>query len=38
MKHIVDNVNKLELTFKTIDLEGRVPSTDSIEFLSVEEP
>ncbi len=38
MKHIVDNVNKLELTFKTIDLEGRVPGTDSIEFLSVEEP
>ncbi|RKU08093.1 hypothetical protein C6501_17020 [Candidatus Poribacteria bacterium] len=38
MKHIVDNVNKLELTFKTIDLEGRIPSTDSIEFLSVEEP
>ncbi len=38
MKHIVDNVNKLELTFKTIDLEGRVPATDSIEFLSVEEP
>ncbi len=38
MKHIVDNVNKLELTFKTIDLEGRVPSTDAIEFLSVEEP
>ena len=38
MKHIVDNVNKLELTFKTIDLEGRVPSIDSIEFLSVEEP
>ncbi len=23
MKHIVDNVNKLELTFKTIDLAGR---------------
>ncbi|MYB65079.1 hypothetical protein F4X73_10345, partial [Candidatus Poribacteria bacterium] len=45
MKHIVDNVNKLELTFKTIDLEGRIPClegripyTDSIEFLSVEEP
>ena len=38
MKHIVDNVNKLELTFKTIDLEGRIPSTDAIEFLSVEEP
>ncbi|MDE0089393.1 MAG: type I restriction endonuclease [Candidatus Poribacteria bacterium] len=38
MKHIVDNVNKLELTFKTIDLEGRIPGTDSIEFLSVEEP
>lgn len=38
MDHIVDNVNKLELTFKTIDLEGRVPSTDAIEFLSVEEP
>ena len=38
MKHIVDNVNKLELTFKTIDLEGRVPGTDTIEFLSIEEP
>ena len=38
MKHIVDNINKLDLTFKTIDLEGRVPPTDSIEFLSVEEP
>lgn len=38
MKHIVDNVDKLELSFKTIDLEGRVPGTDSIEFLSVEEP
>ena len=38
MKHIVDNVNKLELTFKTIDLEGHIPGTDSIEFLSVEEP
>ena len=38
MEHIVDNVNKLELTFKTIDLKGRVPATDSIEFLSVEEP
>jgi len=38
MKHIVDNVNKLVLTFKTIDLEGRIPGTDSIEFLSVEEP
>lgn len=38
MRHIVDNVNKLELTFKTIDLEGRIPGTDPIEFLSVEEP
>ena len=38
MDHIVDNINKLELTFKTIDLAGRVPGTDAIEFLSVEEP
>lgn len=38
MDHIVDNINKLELTFKTIDLAGRVPGTHSIEFLSVEEP
>ena len=27
-----------EITYKTIDLKGRVPSTESIEFLSVEEP
>ena len=38
MEHIVDTGNKVELTYKTIDLAGRIPSTDSIEFLSVEEP
>lgn len=27
-----------KITFKTIDLKGRVPGTESIEFLSVEEP
>ena len=36
MKHIVDNVNTLEITFKTLDLAGRVPFTDSIELLGVE--
>ncbi len=36
MKHIVDNVNRLEITYRTLDLAGRVPFTDSIELLSVE--
>ena len=36
MKRIVDNVNTLELTFKTLDLAGRVPFMDSIELLGVE--
>ena len=36
MKHIVDNVNNLKITFKTLDLAGRVPFTDSIELLGVE--
>lgn len=38
MDYIVDNINKLDLTFKTIDLAGRVLGTDAIKFLSVEEP
>ena len=25
MKHIVDNVNKMDLRIKTLDLAGRVP-------------
>ena len=33
----MDHIDKLELTFKTIDLAGRVPGTDAIEFLSVED-
>ena len=36
MKHIVDNVNNLKITFKTLDLAGRVPFTDSIELLGIE--
>ena len=33
MKHIVDNVNKMPLRIKTLDLAGRVPGPDSIELL-----
>ena len=36
MKHIVDNVNTLNITFKTLDLAGRVPFADAIELLGVE--
>ena len=36
MKHIVDNVNNPKITFKILDLAGRVPFTDSIELLGVE--
>ena len=36
MKHIVDNVNKMNLRIKTLDLAGRVPGPDSIELLRVE--
>ena len=36
MKHIVDNLNNLKITFKTLDLAGRVPFTDSIELLGIE--
>ncbi len=36
MKHIVDNVNKMDLRIKTLDLAGRVPGPDSIELLRVE--
>ena len=36
MKHIVDTVNKINLTIKPLDLAGRVPFTDSIELLRVE--
>ena len=37
MKHIVDNVNKMKLRIKTLDLAGRVPGPDSsIELLRVE--
>ena len=36
MKHIVDNVNKIPLRIKTLDLAGRVPGPDSIELLRVE--
>lgn len=36
MKHIVDTVNKINLTIKPLELAGRVPFTDSIELLRVE--
>ena len=36
MKHIVDNLNKMDLRIKTLDLAGRVPGPDSIELLRVE--
>ena len=36
MKHIVDNVNTLDLRIKTLDLAGRVPGPDAIELLRVE--
>ncbi len=36
MKHIVDNVNKIPLRIKTLDLAGRIPGPDSIELLRVE--
>lgn len=36
MKHIVDNVNNMNLRIKTVDLAGRVPCPDSIELLCVE--
>lgn len=36
MKHIVDNVNKMNLRIKTLDLAGRVQGPDSIELLRVE--
>jgi len=37
MKHIVDNVNKMELRIKALDLAGRVPGPNSqIELLRVE--
>ena len=34
--HEIDSLNKIKVTFKTIDLAGRVPGTESIEFLRVE--
>lgn len=36
--HKIDSLNKIKVAFKTINLMGRVPGTDSIEFLRVEEP
>lgn len=36
MEHIVDTANRVNLTIKPIELEGRVPFTDSIELLRVE--
>ena len=37
MKHIVDNVNKMDLRIKALDLAGRVPGPNSqIELLRVE--
>ncbi len=36
MKHIADNLNKMPLRIKTLDLAGRVPGPDSIERLRVE--
>ena len=36
MKQLVDNVNKMNLRIKTLDLAGRVPGPDSIELLRVE--
>ena len=36
MKHIVDNVNRMDLRIKALDLAGQVPGPDSIELLRVE--
>ena len=38
MRVIMDHANHIELTYKTIDLDGRVPGAGSIDFLRVEEP
>ena len=36
MQSIADNLNKMPLRIKTLDLAGRVPGPDSIELLRVE--
>ena len=36
--HKIDSTNRIDYTLKTIELAGRVPGIDSIEFLRVEEP
>lgn len=38
MNYIDDHANHVDYTLKRIDLGGRVPNVDSIEFLWVEEP
>ncbi len=36
--HKMNPADRLELTYKTVDVKGRLPNVDSIEFLRVEEP
>ena len=38
MNYIDDHANHVDYTLKTIDLGGRVPNIDSIEFLRIERP
>lgn len=38
MKHIDDHANHVDYTLKIIDIDGRVPNIDSIEFLWIERP
>ena len=36
--HKMNPSDRLELTYKAVDVKGRLPNVDSIEFLRVEEP
>ena len=36
--HKIQPANRVDYTMKTIDINGRVPGTDAIEFLRVERP
>ena len=36
--HKIQPANRVDYTMKTIDINGRVPGTDTIEFLRVERP
>ena len=36
--HKMNPADRLELTYKAVDVKGRLPNVDSIEFLRVEEP